>query len=624
MLKRLKYLTAVFAITVLLFQINRLVFLAYNHELAADCSGGELCMAILHGFKLDIITAGYLTVLPLIATIVSIWLRVGERGTRIWQRMMTYYYAIMVALVALIETADIGMFVEWQTRIDAQVTIYSPKEMMASVSLSNGIAALLYIAATTAVGVLLYRWVTRRWFEPKFEPKNRLFRLLKERQVRILSTCAMVLVAGVLFVVVRGGFTTATANISKAYFSPKMFLNQVAINPVFSFFSTLLKGDDFNEYNFYSDDEAIAIFAEAMRGEGGDDAISKRWLTTERPNVVMIIVEGMGRSISDATEDGKAVAPNINRLRSEGIWFEHFYASSFRTDRGTLAILSGFPSQPKMTLMSHINKATKLPGIADALRKEGYQTRFIYGGDANFANTRAYLYSTGFNEVADEREVNYGGHRSKWGSADDAVLNWASDAIIERMDGGKPTFDVILTLSSHEPFEVPYNRLKDEQFNAYAFTDEEIGSFVERMRESEHWDNTLIVIIPDHGCPYPNASTYSSAERHQIPMVWVGGAIKEPLNLEDHASQTDLAATLLSQLGIDHSDFIFSRDLASTAYSRFGYWTFNNGFGIIDSRGTTLYDHTGGMLMRNDDNDTLRLRNGKAILQRTFMEIKAL
>ena len=124
MLKRLKYLTAVFAITVLLFQINRLVFLAYNHELAADCSGGELCMAILHGFKLDIITAGYLTVLPLIATIVSIWLRVGERGTRIWQRMMTYYYAIMVALVALIETADIGMFVEWQTRIDAQVTIY--------------------------------------------------------------------------------------------------------------------------------------------------------------------------------------------------------------------------------------------------------------------------------------------------------------------------------------------------------------------------------------------------------------------------------------------------------------------------------------------------------------------
>ena len=100
--------------------------------------------------------------------------------------------------------------------------------------------------------------------------------------------------------------------------------------------------------------------------------------------------------------------------------------------------------------------------------------------------------------------------------------------------------------------------------------------------------------------------------------------MNEAMEITDYISQTDLAATLLSQLGIDHSDFIFSRDLASTAYSRFGYWTFNNGFGIIDSRGTTLYDHTGGMLMRNDDNDTLRLRNGKAILQRTFMEIKAL
>ena len=192
------------------------------------------------------------------------------------------------------------------------------------------------------------------------------------------------------------------------------------------------------------------------------------------------------------------------------------------------------------------------------------------------------------------------------------------------MNSGARTFDVILTLSSHEPFEVPYRRLGDDKLNAYAFTDSEVGAFVERLRNSKHWDNTLIVIIADHGYPFPSATTYSSPERHHIPMLWVGGAVSEPRVVEDHISQTDLAATLLAQMEVDHSDYTFSRDVSSPTTSRFGYWTFNNGFGIIDSCGVSIYDHTGGMVLRNDNNDTLRLRNGKAILQRTFMEIKRL
>lgn len=624
MLKRLKYLTAAFAIAVLLFEVNRLIFILYNHTLMAECSTSELCLAVLHGLKLDLITAGYITVLPLLASIITIWLPVAERGTRLWRGIMVGYYAIMWTFISVVQVADIGMFREWQSRIDSQVMIYSPSEMMASVSLTNGMAALAYIAVMLFVAVWVYRWITRRWFDPKFEVSNRLFSALKPLYSRLFSTLVMIFVGGALFVVIRGGFSTATANNSKAYFSPKMILNQVAINPVFSFLSTLFEGDDFNEYNFFDESEALAIFDEAMRSEESVDATSEKWLTHERPNVVMIILEGMGRAISDATEGDQEIAPNLKRLRSEGIWFEHLYASSFRTDRGTVAILSGFPAQPKMSIMTYTNKATKLPGIAGSLREEGYVTRFIYGGDANFTNTRAYLYGTGFSEVADDHEVEFGGHRSKWGSADDAVLNWASDAIIERMNSGAQTFDVILTLSSHEPFEVPYSRLKDEKFNAYAFTDSEVGAFVERLRNSEQWDNTLIVILADHGYPHPDSTTYSSPERHHIPMLWLGGAIAEPRIVDDPISQTDLAATLLSQIGVDHSDFLFSRDVSSPATSRFGYWTFNNGFGIIDNRGVTIYDHTMGTTLQNDDNDTKRLDYGKAILQRTFMDINNL
>ncbi len=325
MLKRLKYLAAVFAIAVLMFEVNRVIFLIYNHDLANDCSGGELFKAILYGLKLDVITAGYVTILPLLATIVAMWLHVEERGRRIWSRVMVGYFAVVTTIIAFIQTADIGMFGEWQSRIDAQIMIYSPKEMMASVSLANGIYALLYIGATVAVALWLFRYVTRRWFEPVFEPKNRFINL-KPIYVRCTSTLAMLFVALCLFVVIRGGISTATANISKAYFSPKMFLNLVAINPVFSFLSTLFTGDDLDEYNFYGEQDALDYFDEAMRGDDVEEVTHESWLCTERPNVVLIILEGMGRTITDAVEGVEEVAPNLMRLKEEGIWFEKLYA----------------------------------------------------------------------------------------------------------------------------------------------------------------------------------------------------------------------------------------------------------------------------------------------------------
>lgn len=622
MRKHLQFLVASYVATMLLFTINRVVFLIYYHAMAAECSFGELFAALWHGMSLDSVTAGYILVVPLLATMTSVWLPVKERGRALWKRSMRWYFIVVMLLVALIETADMGMFGEWQARIDAQVFIYSPKEMMASVSLANGIAATLYIAATVAVGVWLYGTIVRRLFEPQFSTENRLH--LAPRVARVASSVAMVLLAGVLFVMIRGGLTPATANVSKAFFSSKMFLNQAAINPVFSLLSSAFTGDDFDEYNFYSDEEAERLFAEAMRSDA-ECVEYDRWLNTERPNIVLIVAESMGRTITDAQCDGEAVTPRLNALRGEGVWFENLYASSFRTDRGTVATLSGFLSQPKMSIMKYPNKAAHLSGIARTLLAEGYRTRFFYGGDANFTNTAAYLYATGFEEVIDEDVMPIEGHRSKWGYADDVVAEYATNEIIRRMDSGVSTFDVILTLSSHEPFEVPYRRLSDDMLNSFAFADEVIGGIVERLRATEHWANTLVVIIPDHGYPYPATVGNNSPERHHIPMLWVGGALSGARHIDAYASQTDLAATLLGQMGIAHDDFTFSRDVSRGDVSHFGYWTFNNGFGVIDKEGVTLYDHTTLTTLSDvGEGGERRLEQGKALLQKTFIEIKQL
>lgn len=290
-----------------------------------------------------------------------------------------------------------------------------------------------------------------------------------------------------------------------------------------------------------------------------------------------------------------------------------------------MSTLSGFPSQPKMSVMKYPAKAANLSGIASTLRNAGYATRFFYGGDANFTNTRAYLYATGYDELLDESSLRLDGHRSKWGYADDVVLEYAAEAIIERMESGMKSFDTILTLSSHEPFEVPASILDDERLNAVAFTDRAIGEFVERLRATPHWENMLVIIVPDHGYPYPHTVSSHSAERHHIPMLWVGGAVAEPRCVAEYASQTDLAATLLAQMSLPHDDFPFSRNIASADASHFGYWTFNNGFSVADSEGITIYDcDSNEVLYSIGDNADSRIERGKAMLQTTFRHIKEL
>lgn len=622
MRRRLYFIAAVFAATLLFFVLQRGIWLIYYHDLAGNFSGGDILRTFLYGLHLDASTAGYVTALPLLAALATVWLPCGESDRRVCRRILNIYFIAVSVAMSWIFAVDMGLFEYWQARLDSQILIYSPMEMLASLTARQFIAGALYMALSAAAAAWVYLLISRRFTSSA----------LTRPAGRISRTLVLLLAAGVLFVVIRGGFTPAAANVSKVYFSREMFLNQAAVNPVFSFVSTALGGDDYDRYRFYDDDRAEELFREAMHAGGADDGgrcggrDSAVYISACRPHIVMVIMEGFGRTITDARTKEGPVAPNIAALKEQGVWFENLYASSFRTDRGTVALLSGFPAQPQMSIMKDVRKAAALPGLARSLGREGYRSRFFYGGDANFTNTRAYLFATGFDEVIDEKVFSVDGMRSKWGYADDAVMEYVADRITEDCtDYSAPRFDVWLTLSSHEPFEVPYSRLDDAMLNAFAFTDSVIGRLVEKLKSSPAWDRTLLILVPDHGYQYPEEIGYNTPRRHHIPMLWLGGAVDRPAVVEDYASQTDLAATLLGELGIAHDDFTFSRDLFRGVRPRFGYYTFNNGFGIVDSLGVTVYDCTSDMsLLDENDPDGTRLARGKAMLQKTFERIRAL
>ena len=604
----LLFLGALFAMSLLVMAIEKPLFLLWYHAQAAEASAAELALVVWNGLKLDQTVAGYITALPLLVVLAALWIP-GR-----WSRSVLKGYLLVIAAVAATAfAANLALYEYWAFPLDSSVLQYlaSPKEALASVTAGQLLLQLLVAAAVFGGMAWCYLRVLRL-----YDPARRSTH-------RAGSTLVLLLAAGVLFLPIRGGVSVATANVSKVYFSGRMFLNHAAVNPLFSFLSTLSDGDDaLYEYEFFPEPERAAIF-EPLRGDLPAGIGTDTLLRTRRPNVVLFLVESFGRSTVDERVGGEPVAPEFQRLKGEGVYFDNLFANSFRTDRGTVAVLSGFPAQTKMSVMKLPVKSQRLPSIARSLRREGYATSFYYGGDLNFTNTASYLYGTGFDRLTWQKDLHFDAPTSKWGYADDVVIDAFTDHVLAEAASQRPFFAAMLTLSSHEPFDVPFAKFDDPMLNAMAFTDACLGRFVERVRQTPVWDDLLVILIADHAYPYPYGIANSDALRHRIPMLWLGGAVRRPAVVETYGSQSDLAATLLAQLGIAHGDFLFSRDLFDPARPKFGYWCFNNGFGVADAGGTTIFDCTSARVI-SPDSTAAQLRDGKAMLQTTYKAIREL
>ena len=318
----------------------------------------------------------------------------------------------------------------------------------------------------------------------------------------------------------------------------------------------------------------------------------------------------------------KSITPNIDRLIDEGVLFTNCYANSYRTDRGVICTLSGYPSFPKTSVMKSTIKSQKLPSVALSLGRAGYTNTFLYGGDINFTNMKGYLYSTGYHHTFADKNFSSAEQEShEWGVGDDITFNRLYDVVMSQTK--EPWHITHLTLSSHEPWNVPYDRIPEDKIaNSFAFTDEQLGKFIDRLKKTDKWENTLVVCIPDHSVVgYPKGIKQTDRERNHIPLLMLGGAVKRPMHIERLCNQTDMAATLLAQLNLPIEEFTFSRNILGRNYKYpFAYHSYNNGISLIDSTGFTVYDLDSHSVIHESpkDNSNCRLNNAKVILQATY------
>lgn len=609
MKRRLIQFVTTYFFFVFIFILQKPIFMAYYPALYAEVSWAEWLRVIWHGLPLDLSLAGYLTILPGLLLIATTWSK-----SNLIYHLRRFYYLLISILLGGIFIGDLGLYGYWGFRLDTTPLFYllsSPKDAVASVSFWIILAALLAMTLYVALLYALCYLVLIRQKQPLKVPFH-----------RVTTSLALLFATSVLFIPIRGGFSVSTMNLGKVYFSSNQRLNHAAINPCFSLMDSFTRESDFgSQYRFYSPEQAEAIFEE-IKDKPATDSIASLF-TTARPNVVMIVLESFSSHLMSTLGGEADIAIHLDKLAAEGVLFTNFYANSFRTDRGVAAIIAGYPAQPTTSIMKYPKKTQSLPSIPASLQKAGYHLGYYYGGDADFTNMRSFLISTGIEEIVSENDFPLSERLGKWGAHDEVVFQRLLKDLKEKQ-AKEPFLKIMQTSSSHEPFEVPYRRLKNDRANAFAYTDSCVGDFIRQFKELPEWKNTVVVLVPDHMGAYPEGLESDNPERYKIPLIFVGGAVKEARRMEAYGSQIDIAATLLGQLQLPHEEFTFSKNLLNPASPHFAFFTHPNLFGMVTEENEAVFNCEANAVMRDEGTDKGKnLPKGKAYLQKLYDDLAA-
>lgn len=580
------------------------LFLIYNHDLSEQLTGSEIFKVFLHGLKMDLSLTGYLLMAAGLLLTLSMFAR--QRWPYFILNALNIFVIVASALVVIV---DLELYRYWGFRITTAPLFYvktAGGAAMGSVPLT--VVFKLLLVATALITIFLF------FYDQFIAPRIRALTSCKRRGFVVLLA-----VSAAMFLPMRGSLTVAPMNTGFVYFhKTKAYANHAAINVVWNFLYTLNRN---TRVTYPENFLPQAVAEEHFRSMyPPHDSLTISLFNTKKPNVILLILESFTAGIVEPLGGLPDITPNLNELCKEGVLFTNFYASGDRTDKGLISILSGYPAQPVTSIIKNPAKTQRLPYLNHFMLDLGYQTSFVYGGDIDFANFRSYLTNSRFDHITADDDFPEEYNESKWGVHDHIVFNRA----LQQCDTARqPFFKVILSLSSHEPFDVPMvprfpgRDWKSLFLSSCHYTDRSLGEFMLRAKTSAWWDNTVIVLVADHGHLLPGNWEIKDKERYHIPLLMVGGAVKKDTVIEKYASQTDLANTLLGQLSMASAAFTFSKNVLSRHSPSFAHYFFNDGVGFVAPGQYVIYDNVGQQFLRRDGagpEDLMRTKSYEQIL----------
>lgn len=546
--------------------VSRLLLISAHWERVAPTDG--VGFILLQGIRFDFILTGMLFGLVFL---VKPWFHTFGFLRRIGNLIIPLYMGLAIPLAFFVEAATISFIAQYDSRPNYLFVEYLayPREVLAMLSGSH----LLELIGATIIAFFL-AWFVFNWLrkDPESDtPTSLLFCLLATPVILIIGTA-----------MVRSTLDHRPVNPSIAVFSQDAMVNQLALNSPYSLLYAIYeqKRDATHKgvrYGAMDDAEILSIVLEDA-GIAPHELIDpatptlhyqKATRERDRPlNLVIILEESLGAEFVGSL-GGKDLTPRLDELADEGIWFERLYATGTRTVRGIEAVGSGFTPTPRRSVVKLAETQENFFTLAGLLKKHGYTTSFIYGGEAHFDNMKRFFLNNGFQTVVDEKDYSDPVFHASWGVSDEDLFTRAHEQFEKA--GEQPFFSLLLTSSNHEPFDIPDGRVTAEEGpdgpldTAIKYADYSLGYFLDLARQSSYWEDTVFLVIADH-----NSRVYGDKlvpiDRFHVPGVIVGATI-EARRVPGITSQIDMLPTLLSLIGVSGKHPAIGRDLTLPEYA---------------------------------------------------------
>jgi phosphoglycerol transferase MdoB-like AlkP superfamily enzyme len=589
--------------------LERLVFITIYYQRVTS-GFPELMMSLVAGIRLDISTISYI-----IIVVYVLWLIFTFTG---WKRISGsngLVQGIFITIFGLISAANIGLYRVWGTLLNSRAIWYlnTPEEAFASLSLPDIFEFLLLVLVFTGAGYLLFK-------------KLRLKHIPSAPQNKIHIWLLAIVIPIVIFPATRGGVQQIPINESSAHFSSDLVLNHNATNKLWYLGKSLMQSDPtgHNPYRLLGEHEAKQRVSTLM-SDTGTEITSLLKDRIKLPNVVIILLESFTADVIGSLGGEPGVAPFTDSLARSGVLFTNIYSSGFRTDQAIVSILNGFPAQPQTTLIKSPSKVEKLKFLPNSLHRNGYNLSFYYGGETGFANLKVWLKLAGFGSaIISKNDFPSELQTTKWGVHDQFVLNKQANELSRKR---APFFSVLLTQSSHEPFDVPYKSIFDgndepSRFrNAISYTDHCLKAYFQFVQTQSWYSNTLFILMADHGHRLLKQRLYDDPETRRVPVIIFGDVLNPAIQgtkISRMGNTHDLPATLLNILNIPAQDFNWSKNLLSRNTCDFAYYAHEGGLGWItpESHDFIQYPVNKEFITAADSS----VKNGMAYLQELFRQ----
>jgi len=583
----LQFLGATSLVFLALLTLLRAALLAFNHELVGDTPVRSLLEAFRNGARFDLRLIVYLC-LPI--ALALLWPPLMRAHT--WQVAWLTGVASLVILLGVIE---LNFYQEFQQRLNSLVFQYlqeDPKTVASMLWHGFPVLRLLALwAALTAVCWLGFSWLANHIHTPASSIASEPWLPLPARHALAFLGVTLICVLAARGTLRQG----PPLRWGDAYTTESLFANQLGLNGVLSLY-TAAKARAAGGHKIHrdtmplADAQAItraALVAPHERLVDTDTAAVRRETTPPEvgqlpvKHVVVILMESFAGPFVGAlgaqTRNKDAITPRFDQLAQEGLLFRRFFSNGTHTHQGLFASMASFPNLPGFEyLMQMPEGAQGFSGLPQLLSERGYQDLYVYNGDFAWDNQQGFFRNQGMTRFIGRNDYeNPVVSDPTWGVSDQDMFDRAAQEL-KQFDGSasdtKPFYALLQTLSNHTPYALPDvlpvepvtgHGALNPHLTAMRYADWALGRFFDQIRNAPWFDETLFVLIGDHGFGVPAQLTDINLLRFHVPMLMIAPGIRETFGATNDTvgSQVDMVPTIMGRLGGVTQHQCWGRDL---------------------------------------------------------------